>query len=160
MKRIPLTKGQYALVDDADFDMVNQHSWVYTKHNTNHYAHTTISEGGRRKTVKMHRMILNAPNGKEVDHKNNNGLDNRRSNIRLCTRSQNQANSNVKSNSLTGIKGVHQRKDNGRWRAHAHRDGKRVWLGHFDTAKEATMAYVTYIKQFDGEFTKLGVSNG
>ena len=69
MKRIPLTKGQYALVDDADFDMVNQHSWVYTKHNTNHYAHTTISEGGRRKTVKMHRMILNAPNGKEVDHK-------------------------------------------------------------------------------------------
>lgn len=155
MKRIPLTQGKYAIVDDEDYGVLLSYSWVYSDDRTNEYAHTTLRVGGKKTTVKMHRMIMEAPKGKQVDHMNHNGLDNRKTNLRLCTNSQNQANANVKSNSGTGIKGVHRRKDNGRWRAHALRNGKRVWLGHFNTAKEAAMAYNNYVKKFDGEFARL-----
>lgn len=151
MKKIALTQNRYALVDDADFNMLSSYSWIYCKDKHTAYAHTSV----KGKTVKMHRMIMGQPKGMQIDHENRNGLDNQRSNLRICTQSQNQANCKVKSNSKSGIKGVHQRSDNGRWRAHAFREGKRVWLGHFNTAKEAAMAYNNYVLKFDGEFARL-----
>lgn len=155
MKKIKLTQGKFALVDNEDFEVLSNYSWVYSPDKKTGYAHTTVRLDGKRTTVKMHRMIMSAKKGLQIDHINHNGLDNRRSNLRECTQSQNQANMNVRSTSSSGIKGVHQRKDNGRWRAHAFRNGRRVWLGHFNTAKEAAMAYNNYVLKFDGEFARL-----
>src|SRR6266513_4663456 len=87
MKKIKLTKGKYALVDDVDFEWLNQWKWHIT---TNRYASRTLWPS--KKDVYMHRIILNAQKGQEVDHINRDPLDNRRSNISLCTHAQNMAN--------------------------------------------------------------------
>ena len=81
MKKIPLTRGKFAIVDDCDFERVNAHNWSY---HTDGYATSKMGV--------MHRFILNAPKGTQVDHRNHDTLDNRRENIWLCTPSQNRLN--------------------------------------------------------------------
>mgnify|MGYP001588262020 CR=1 FL=1 len=88
MKEIQLTQEQVALVDDEDFEKVSKHKWHAYKDGKTFYAGTTI----KNKRVKMHRFILEAPAGVDVDHKDRNGLNNTRQNIRICSRTENQAN--------------------------------------------------------------------
>ena len=103
MKTIPLTQGKVALVDDSDYEfLVNYGSWC---------ADLTVSSGIYYATcrrdyfnIKMHRLLL--PNAKMVDHKDGNGLNNQRNNLRSCTRSQNLANSKLRSDGASGYKGV------------------------------------------------------
>jgi len=98
MKKIPLTQGKLALVDDADYKWLNQWKWKVINCNYTCYAARTIYLGGGRKnqksgTIQMHRLILNAPINMEGDHKDGNGLNNQRSNLRLATSGQNSQNS-------------------------------------------------------------------
>jgi hypothetical protein len=109
------------LIDPDDYETVSKYKW-FIKHNN--YVYTQVN----RKTVHLHRLIINAPKGLEVDHINRNPLDNRKQNLRLCTKSQNNMNKE-------GIRGVSKFRD--KWRARIKKDGKELHLGVFDTFNEA-----------------------
>ena len=91
--KIELTQNKFALVDDEDYRWLNEFKWYRVKSKKTDYAYTKIIQSnGKRKSMLMHRLILNTPTGMQTDHKNHNGLDNRKSNIRICTSSENHQN--------------------------------------------------------------------
>src|SRR5690348_11276017 len=106
MKKIKLTQGKYALVDDADFEYLNQWKWQAKKcSDTLFYAHRTQRYGLRSENkkhhFKMHKLILKSPKGFEIDHEDGNGLNNQRKNLRICTHSQNGMNKKLKSKGVS-----------------------------------------------------------
>jgi hypothetical protein len=103
----------------------------------------------------MHRLIIGADHGSDVDHASGDGLDNRRSNLRECSRTLNSANRHV-SASATGTKGVHFEEWTGRWRAEIQHQRKRYKLGRFDTQHEAATAYLNKARELFGEFANAG----
>ena len=107
MKRIKLTQKQFAIIDNKDFEKISKYKWwaEYKKSMKTYYAVANLSK--RDKSVFMHRLILNAAKEKMVDHKNHDTLDNRRSNLRLCTNTQNQGNSRIRKKGTSKFKGVH-----------------------------------------------------
>lgn len=142
MKTIPLTQGFVAVVDEEDYENLTQFEWQTKRDRGTSYARRKTSRrDGRRKTVYMHRLILNAPPGVEVDHVNGDGLDNRRKNLRLATRELNNRNSHRRRETLRRMPmGV--RKHWNRYQAHLTRGGKRVLLGSFGDPMEAYAAYL------------------
>jgi len=108
VKKIKLTQGRYALVDDEDFNWLNQWKWCFDR--SNGYAHRNQWVNGKNRKIYMHRIILGNPRGilikVETDHKNRNKLDNRRKNLRVVTRSENVLNKGLQSNNTSGIPGV------------------------------------------------------
>src|SRR4030066_2184242 len=113
MKEIKLTRGKVAIVDDEDYEWINQWKWHC---NGQGYAERHCDIPGKRTMIKMHRLILNTPNGMETDHINHNRLDNRKSNLRVRTRSQNAINTPIRSSNTSGKKGVDWKKNVGKWR--------------------------------------------
>ena len=153
MKTIKLTRGQVALVDDADFELLNQYKWslaIGSNAGYSFYAKTRI----KNKTVYMHRMILNPTDKQTVDHDNGNGLDNRRSNIRLCNSSQNQANRGRQKNCNSGFKGVSWHKEQRKWVAWIQFSKKHIYLGRFDNKIGAAVAYDNAAIKYHGEFAR------
>lgn len=148
MKEIKLTKGFIALVDDEDYDYLNHWKWYVYIDRTYRYAIRTESKS--RKRIKMHRVILNAPDHLLVDHIDHNGLNNQRYNIRLCTNSQNQWNMKGRRN---GFKGVSAEKYC--FRASIKYQQRTIHLGSFKTEKEAGMAYDQKAKELFGDFALL-----
>ncbi len=152
MKMIPLTQGKYAIVDDADYEWLSQWKWRVS---SNKYV---IRSGPRsekpRRSYSMHRQIMNAPAGMDVDHINGNPLDNRRSNLRVCTHAENQCNQKLRSSSGNPYKGVRLNKSGTRWWARISKNGKEQHLGTFATAEEAAAAYDEAAKQLSGEFAR------
>lgn len=147
MKKIPLTQGKFALIDDEDEELVSRHKW-HTQ--SRGYVRTFVG----RKSIYLHRLIMNAPDGVEVDHINNNKLDCRKSNMRLCTRSQNNMNKPCgKGSSL--FKGVHWDKARGKWMARAVVKGKLKNLGRFEKEEDAARAYNRAAIENYGEFANL-----
>jgi hypothetical protein len=148
---LPLTQGQVALIDDEDFDLVSQSKWCAVKDGNAYYAQSWTYIDGKKTTIRMHRIVMNAPKGIEVDHKNNNGLDNRRENLRLCTTVQNSM--NQKSNGGTSkYKGVNWKKTENCWEAGIRVSGKRKFLGHYKEEIEAAKAYDRAALEFFGDF--------
>ena len=143
MKRIKLTKGKYAIVDDEDFDSMNQKSWHFS---TKGYAcagtHTGSAVNGTRRTVRffMHRLINKTPDGLQTDHINRNKLDNRRSNLRTVTNQQNHFNMPLSRNNATGCKGVYWFKRDKNWQSQITVGAKRIHLGYFINFKDAVSA--------------------
>lgn len=152
-RKIPLTQGQHALVDDADYERVSQHKW-HIKRYSGGLAYATGRPNGGERKVLMHRFILNPPDGFEVDHINGDGLDNRRANLRVCSHAENQKNVKKPTTNTSGYKGVAWSKHHLRWKAEIRANGKRIHLGTFDTAEEAAAAYDTAAKQMHGEFAR------
>lgn len=158
MKEIPLTQGKVALVDDDDFERVNQHKW-YCNHG---YAYRSVNIG-KKKYIKvaMHRFINNTPDELETDHINGNKLDNRKCNLRNCTAKQNKWNTKIIASNTTGYKGVDIRKrkrKNGIYesiRATIYVDGKLKYLGKFDDLEDAARAYNREAIKHFGEFANL-----
>jgi len=146
-KRIPLTEGYYALVDAADYETLSQYNWRFY----NGYA--ARQQG--RKTIYMHRQIAEPPDGMMVDHANRNKLDNRRSNLRVCTRRENILNQAGKQTSRSRFKGVEYRKGSDKCFARIRVGGKRLWLGSFDDEAEAARAYDRAAVEHLGEFAHL-----
>jgi len=129
MKKIPLTRGKFALVDDNDFDYLNFWKWCCS---TKGHAARGVWDSDKEHMILMHRVILNTPEGIETDHRNGNRLDNRRENIRFCTRSQNRANQR-KTRGLSRFKGVVWRKDRSKWRVYITKNRKTMYIGLFDS---------------------------
>lgn len=156
MKTIPLPSGDVAIVDDQDFEELSKYKWrVKINNNGTKYAHRhqyINGVNGTRTTVKMHRQILNAPKGMDVDHINRDGLDNRRCNIRLCTRSQNMMNVGTTSNNTSGIKGVYYSKQHACWCCTITINGKQKSMRWFNNKEEAQAAYIRVGVAHYGEF--------
>ena len=135
MKKIPLTKGKFALVDDKDFILLNQSKWYLTALG---YA---AKKGGKTGIIYMHQLLRKVPIGLEVDHKNRNKLDNRKDNLRAATRSQNQLNRGIQRNNTSGYKGVfYESGRSPRWRAAIMVDYKKINLGSFSSLQSAVFA--------------------
>lgn len=156
-KTIPLTKGKFAVVDAQDFDWLSEFKWQAVEDdNGRWYALCKIWAGGRQITRQMHRMILHEMNPKiYVDHRDRDGLNNRRSNLRRCTPRQNQANKVKEKNSTSQYRGVYWNKQNRRWCAAIREDHRKVWLGNFKDEREAALAYDAAAFRVHGEFARL-----
>lgn len=151
MRKIELTQGQVALVDDADFGRVSEHSWCVDKHSNTNYAMTRING----KTVRMHRFVLALFDADDhVDHINGNGLDNRRENLRACLVYQNASRQRGKGGT-SRHKGVYWDRQRGRWAARIQVRGKSKFLGRFDREEDAAHAYNTAATRAWGEFALL-----
>jgi len=160
MKEIKLTQGKVALVDDEDFEYINQWKWSLKRDRKTSYAHrATWPDGwkGRCVSYTLHRVILEF-NGVDltnrfVDHINGNGLDNRKSNLRLANDRNSSQNRSRRSNAESPYKGMWR--DGNRWRAAIGVNGKRVNLGTFSTVEEAAKAYNDAAIEYFGEFARL-----
>ena len=151
MKEIPLTRGMVALVDDEDFEWINQWKWMY---NGCGYAVREVNGTA----CYMHRVIMGTPKGMVTDHVNRNKLDNRRENLRICNMSQNKINDGLRSTNSSGYKGVqyvsNKRKRNKRWYAHIMHNYKNICIGYFYTPEEASLAYNKKALELYGEFAE------
>lgn len=144
---IPLTKGLSAIIDAEDAPLVSGSKWRASQAGRKWYAAAT--RGGR--TVYLHRLLMKAPKGVLVDHRDNDGLNNQRSNLRLANKSLNGANSALSVRNKSGFKGVHRIRGN-KWRASITHQGKIRNLGHYDTAEKAFEAYKIAAREAHGEF--------
>lgn len=160
MKEIPLTQGKVALVDDEDFELVSQFKWAAHKNRNRFYAVRGFCESRTksRKTISMHRFILNPKNGLFVDHINQNGLDNRRCNIRIATACQNM--SNRRQINTLGYKGIRLVRSSSKpFAASICADKKWIYIGVYPTAEEAARAYDQKAIELHGEFAYLNFPN-
>jgi hypothetical protein len=151
MKTIPLTKGYVALVSDEDFERVNAYKWCAKVDPHTVYAIRSLRlEDGKRTTIKMHRFIAGVTNPQiDVDHKDHNGLNNQRENLRVCTRAQNHGN-RKKTRGTATFKGVTW--DREKWLAGIRINRKRQYLGRFTDEIDAAMAYDDAARQLFGPF--------
>lgn len=158
--RYRLNNDNYAMVDEEDRELLDRHKWYVTSRG---YAATTIYRGkkdGRyvNQTMSMHRLILGAPKGKDVDHKNGNRLDNRRQNLRLATRSQNVANSGRRSNRKQDLpRGINYNpsiRSKQPYMARITKEGKTYFLGNFYKLNDAVKAYHSKRRELFGEFAR------
>lgn len=159
MKQIPLSQGKFALVDDEDYEYLNQwkwYAWKHYKHKT-FYAVRNIRLGNNtRTTIFMHRVILGLTDSKiQGEHRDNEGLNNLRSNIRPCTNSQNQMNRGVILNTTSGFKGVSWSRERNKWISQISISGKQKNLGRFTSKIEAAEKYNEAAIKYYGEFSKL-----
>jgi hypothetical protein len=157
MKKLPLSQNKYALVDDADFEWLNQWKWSYVVLESDQEKAIRKEPNTREgKNIYLHRQIMEFPDG-EVDHINRNGLDNQRANLRLATRSQNAANRGVQKDSASQLKGVYYDARRSHWIAYAKKDGKRYYGGSHKNKESAAKAYNRLAVQLHGSFAVLNV---
>jgi hypothetical protein len=152
---VTLTKGYVAIIDAADVSLVDGWNWYAQPSGHTAYAMRTFQYDGRSRGIIMHREIMDSPPHMQVDHINGNGLDNRRENLRLATVAQNQHNQGLSIKNTSGFKGVSWHKATGGWQAKIKFEGKRIWLGSYDTPEEAAAAYAAASEKFHGEFGRL-----
>lgn len=156
MKEIPLTQNKIALVDDEDYERINQYKW-YAQWSGWQWRSVRNQYIGKGKAamIYMHREILNAPKGIPVDHRDGNGLDNRKENLRLCTTQQNARNLiNAHKDNRYGIKGVSYNKFAKKFHAQIRVDNKRIHLGYFNVLGDADSAYRKAEEKYFGEFAR------
>jgi len=154
VRYIPLTQGYHAVVDAADYERVSRYKWCLSRSGNQLYA----QRRSRGKTIRMHQFIMRPPKGKVVDHIDGNGLNNRRCNLRICTRQQNTWNQKRRKQpgASSRFTGVYQYKDRpGRWYVKVKCGDERVNLGPFDSEIEAARARDRKARELFGEFAKL-----
>lgn len=156
MKKIPLTKGHFALVDDEDFEELSKYKWNLrtVKNSDRMYAYRAFfrNPNGKKSPVAMHRQILGETRRHiDVDHIDRNGINNQRSNLRISTRSQNNANATLPRDNKSGYKGVSFDKRRNLWKAAIASN----CLGRFEEKEEAARAYNKAAFEMWGEFARL-----
>jgi hypothetical protein len=156
MKTISLTQGQVTLVDDSDYVRLSKYKWYATKANGTFYA-IRHSHGPHktRKTICMSRVVMNAPKNTDVDHRNLNTLDNRKSNLRICTRSENTRNRFKPINNKSGFKGVVKYKN--RWQVTIVVNNRTIYLGRFKNKILAAKAYDKAAIKYFRKFARLNI---
>lgn len=164
MKKIQLSQGLFAMVDDEDYNRLIERRWIAANHGHTFYAQSgqVVNSNLKRKkytTVLMHRIILNTPKELEVDHIDHNGLNNQKSNLRTCTPSQNMRNRIPRGNSK--YLGVFHRDVKYKDKIYHYIvasikiNDERVYLGKFNTELEAAQVYDSMAKKHFGEFANL-----
>lgn len=154
MIELSLANSEKKAFVDNDFFYLSNSKWYLDKKGNNplHYAKASID--GKR--VFLHRLVLNAKKGQMIDHKNNNGLDCRKDNLRLCTNRQNIANSrpqkNKTSSKYKGVTFCTTEKRIKRWKVYCEYDKKPIYVGRFHTEKEAVESYNKKAKELWGDF--------
>lgn len=139
MRKIKLSQGRYTLVDNEDYNTLSQFKWYYGLG----YA----IRGDGKKTFFLHHLILPKKIGLDIDHINRNKLDNRRNNLRYCTRSENKFNGAKYSINTSGYRGVTWHKYIKKWQAQVTLNYKNYSIGYFDTALKASKAYKKFINE-------------
>jgi hypothetical protein len=169
MKEIPLTQGKVALVDDEDYEWLNQWKWFAFKGHKTYYARRAIYIHGKQKMLHLHRIIMNTPDDMQVDHIDHNGLNNQKSNLRNCDFLQNRQNSSARGKSeYLGVsikKKISTYKNiNGEIKKYYYPNmfvsqitvnKRRTHLGYFNDKIEAAKAYDKAAKEYFGEFANL-----
>jgi len=150
MKRIKLTRENYALVDDEDFEYLNQWKWVS---HSKKYALRYTYINKKMIAIYMHRLIMNCPKGMEIDHIDRNGLNNQKSNLRICTHQQNLKNYPKRINTTSIYKGVFW--DKPFWVAAIRYKNKKLFIGYFKEERHAAMARDLWAKELHKEFASL-----
>jgi hypothetical protein len=149
--KIPLTQGQFALVDPDQYDELSKWKWCALRGKHTYYACRRVPRG---RVILMHREIMKPPVGMMVDHMNQNGLDNRTCNLRNCTGTQNTHNSRPCC-VATGFKGVKFNELTGKYEAQIWVNHKRTRIGEFDDPIEAARARDRVARELQGEFAYL-----
>ena len=157
MIKIPLTQGKIAFIDDEDWDLVNQYKWWAHWDRCNWYA---VTRTNRETFLSMHRLIKNVQLNKEVDHRNGNGLDNQKHNLRICTHAENSYNQkkhrSYNGNKTSSIyKGVNWYKKKDKYRTRIMVNGKSIHLGYFASEIEAAEVYNTAALEYHKEYANL-----
>jgi hypothetical protein len=155
MKQIPLNKNKFAIVDDDDFERLNQFHWFAWKRPNQEKWYAVRSADIKLMTStdrKMERHIMTAPEGFLIDHKNGDGLDNRKENLRIATYQQNSQNAKKHKITSSKYKGV-SRFRNG-WVAKITHNGERIHIGVYSAELPAAIAYDRKAREFFGEFTQ------
>jgi hypothetical protein len=155
-RRIHLTEGKFALVDPQDFYWLNNFDWCADGKGDCIYAvRHLLSADEKANVVRMHRYIMKAPDKLLVDHRNGDGLDNRRDNLRLATHSQNTCNRKKKTCTSSKYIGVCLDKQTGKWRSLIMINGKSLSLGRFDSELDAAKAYDVAAREYHKDFARL-----
>jgi hypothetical protein len=156
-KQIELTQGKTAIVSAEDFEYINQWKWSYDGHNHCAVRSETIKKDGkyRSKSILMHKLIMETPSGMNTDHINGDRLDNRKSNLRICTHKENQRNMKMHKDNTSGYKGVSRSRE-GRW---VVKIGNK-YIATFKDIVEAAKRYNVEAKARYGEYAKLNNIGG
>ncbi len=150
-KQILLSQGKVALVSDHRFEFLNQWKWSAVKGKQTWYACRMDGRRPFRKHVYLHRIIMNAPRGLQVDHRDGDGLNCQDENMRLCANIENSRNKRIKKN-CSGFKGVHR--SGKKFYALIRVNYEHIYIGRFPTAEEAARAYDEAARKYHGEFAR------
>jgi hypothetical protein len=158
MKKIPLTHGRFALVDDEDYDRL----MAMGKWHLNNNGYAAKSEKYRKedgsignRTILMHRFIMEAPKGMEIDHWDLEKLNNQQCNLRICTRKENARNQGKNKANTSGYKCVYWYGKYGKWVTQIRINNKQITLGYFQNIHDAAKAYNEAAIKHYGEFARL-----
>lgn len=160
MKLIPLNRGMFAIVDNDDFERLNQFKWITYKQKgrENWYVIRSNKKNGLTpKQCHMSHHILTAPEGYVIDHINGNSLDNRRENLRIATYQQNSRNRTKRKATASKYKGLCRVRN--KWRVSIAYDKRRIFLGYFEEQITAAKVYDKYAVLFFGKFANLNFPN-
>lgn len=148
---IPLTRGQFAIVDSKNYEWLNQWKWHATKCKTTYYAvrHDPLNH---KKLIRMHRIVIPVSKSQQIDHINHNGLCNQEDNLRVCDQTENNRNARPWRNCSSAKKGVSWNKGHDKWSASITVNKRKQHLGYFSNEKKAASAYDEAAKKLFGEF--------
>lgn len=148
MKYLILSQGKQAIIDDEDFEFLNQRKWSFR---SDGYA----VGRDKGKLVRLHRFIMRTPNGMLTDHINGDRLDNRKSNLRICNDLQNCWNRHSKAKNFSGVQGVYWNKSLKKWRAKITVNRKHIHIGLYELKEDAIKARQKAEIKYFGEYSAL-----
>ncbi len=154
MKEINLSQGKVALVDDEDFELLSQWKWSTHKNGRCYYAVRSDYTDGVRSDIKMHRVIMAPSVDMVIDHIDDDGLNNQKINLRICTTQQNASNARSGGFGASKYRGVTRMLDRPKWRANIRHNGGRILIGYFDDEVDAAKAYDNKATKLNGAFAR------
>ena len=156
VKKIKIYGGKITLVDDEDYDQLNQYKWQLDSSGKGEgYARTNLYTNKKTIVKRMHQFLIDTPKGMQTDHIDRNSLNNQKSNLRIVTRSQNNMNRSKQNGCLHKYKGVKFHKKLDKWEARIKKDKKLYYLGLFKNEIDAAKAYNKKAIEFFGEYACL-----
>lgn len=134
--------GNYGvIIDKEDLEKVMQYRWYIAKNDNGYYAKTNIKEGQKFKSTYMHRLLKDCPKNRVIDHRNGNGLDNRKCNLKICTQKENTNNQKLSSNNTSGYRNICWNRINKTWDVQI----KHKRIGQYNELKDAVIARNKYL---------------
>jgi hypothetical protein len=155
-KEIILTQGKVAIVDNEDYDYLNQFKWYASNKNGKFYVQKKITVSKNKTTcISMHRFIMKPNKGMVIDHLDGNPLNNKKNNLRICTHAENMRNSKIRINNKSGYKGVSYQENSNNYRASIRFNNIKINIGDFIDPIDAAKAYNAAALKYHGEFAHL-----